>query len=249
MSALRQIRFSVNSQSLEYCIWPSFQPGSVSSFVGPPRARWTVKSGLFIVQRPARKLSVGTSGGGPLSISGIYRVLSNPFYAGQILYRDQWYAGKHEAMIAMADFEQAQRLLSRTDRARPKEHAFAYSGLMKCGSCGSTVTVENKKNRFGSRYVYYHCTHKSQLTSAARRALRSDSLRNRYFNFCRLLSCRKQCSQTAAGGIITPVAGTTSKLGPPIRRSCATASPTKSSTNTGQRNFSSSVPSPNNKEA
>ena len=98
-------------------------------------------------------------GGAPLSVSGIYRVFSNPFYAGQILYHDQWHPGKHEAMITMAQFEQAQVLLGRMDRARPKAHAFAYSGLMKCGFCGSSVTTEQKVNRYGSRYVYYRCTH------------------------------------------------------------------------------------------
>src|SRR5207302_1291891 len=27
-----------------------------------------------------------------------------------------------------------------------------------CGSCGLMVTAEHKVNRFGSRYIYYHCT-------------------------------------------------------------------------------------------
>ena len=60
-------------------------------------------------------------GGKPLSVSGIYRVLSNPFYAGQILFHDQWYPGRQEAMVTVAQFQQTQALLGRTGTARPKK--------------------------------------------------------------------------------------------------------------------------------
>src|SRR3546814_4299572 len=40
----------------------------------------------------------------------------------------------------------------------PKVKRFAYTGLMTCGTCGPTVTAESRFNRFGSEYVYYHCT-------------------------------------------------------------------------------------------
>jgi site-specific DNA recombinase len=97
-------------------------------------------------------------GGYPLSVSGIYRVFSNPFFAGYILYKDQWFPGRHEPMITMDQFEQAQVLLGRKDRARPQHHSFSYTGLIRCGTCECSITAENKVNRHGSRYVYYHCT-------------------------------------------------------------------------------------------
>jgi site-specific DNA recombinase len=101
-------------------------------------------------------------GGKQLSISGIYRVLINPFYAGLLVHEGRSYAGKHEPMVTMAQFEQVQRLLGRVDRARPQRHVFPYTGLMHCGTCGCSVTAENKINRFGSHYVYYHCTRKKR---------------------------------------------------------------------------------------
>ena len=100
------------------------------------------------------------TGGKPLSVSGIYRVLSNPFYAGYILFQNQWYPGRHQPLISLEQFENTQVLLGRRGRARPKQHIFAFSGLMRCGLCGSTITVEAKVNRYNNRYVYYHCTHK-----------------------------------------------------------------------------------------
>ncbi len=122
-------------------------------------------------------------GGSPLSVSGIYRVFSNPFYAGHILYQGQWYAGKHDPMITVGQFEQAQVLLGRSNRARPQEHVFAYSGLMKCGLCGSSVTVEQKVNRYGSRYVYYRCTHKRRDLACREKSLEERQLEKQILDF------------------------------------------------------------------
>jgi hypothetical protein len=101
-------------------------------------------------------------GGSPLSVSGLYRVFANPFHAGHILYQSEWHPGRHEAMITVAQFEKAQVLLGRTDSQRPKTHAFAYTGLMRCGTCQGAITAEEKVNRHGCHYVYYHCTHKKR---------------------------------------------------------------------------------------
>jgi site-specific DNA recombinase len=100
------------------------------------------------------------TGGGPLSTCGIYRVFSNRFYAGQLVHGDQWFPGKHQPMVTLSEFERGQALLGRVDRARPIAHSFAYTGLLRCGTCGSGITAEDKTNRYGRRYVYYHCTHK-----------------------------------------------------------------------------------------
>lgn len=131
------------------------------------------------LQTPKRK----RLGGNPLSVSGIYRILSNPFYAGHILYEGQWYQGKHEPMITVAQFQQAQVLLGRTSRARPKEHVFAYSGLIKCGFCGNSVTVEEKINRYGSRYVYYRCTHKRRDLVCREKSLEEGQLQQQILDF------------------------------------------------------------------
>jgi len=102
-------------------------------------------------------------GGGPVSVSGIYRMFSNPFYAGQLVHENQSYPGKHEPLVTLAQFERTQKMLGKVDRARSKEHVFAYTGLMHCRTCGGSITAEHKINRYGSRYVYYHCTHKKAI--------------------------------------------------------------------------------------
>ncbi len=112
----------------------------------------TVEMGLTTPKR--RRI-----GGRPLSVSGIYRVFSNPFYTGQIEYEGRLLPGKHEPMITLAQFARAQALLGKA-RPRAKDRAFAYTGLMRCGTCGGSITAEHKTNRYGYRYVYYHCTRK-----------------------------------------------------------------------------------------
>jgi len=107
--------------------------------------------GLRTVKRKRR-------GGSPLCLSVVYRILTNPFYAGLIEWQGRTLPGKHRAMVSLGEFERVQELLGRPGRSRPKKHAFTYTGMIRCGECGLAVTAEQKVNRYGSRYTYYHCT-------------------------------------------------------------------------------------------
>jgi DNA invertase Pin-like site-specific DNA recombinase len=98
------------------------------------------------------------SGGRPLSFASLYRILGNPFFAGYIRWNGQLYPGKHEPMVTWQQFERLQAMLGRPGTEKPQKHVFAYTGLIRCGTCGLMVTAEHKINRFGSRYIYYHCT-------------------------------------------------------------------------------------------
>lgn len=100
------------------------------------------------------------SGGQPLSLSAVYAILGNVFYAGLIDWDGKTYPGKHPPMVTIAEYERVQRTLGRPGRSRPRRHEFPFTGLIKCGACSLAITAEHKKNRFGSRYVYYHCTHR-----------------------------------------------------------------------------------------
>ena len=126
-------------------------------------------------------------GGNPLSVSGIYRMFSSPFYAGQLVHETQSYPGKHEPMVTLAQFERAQELLGRVDRARSKRHVFAYTGLMQCGTCGGSITAEHKINRFGSRYVYYHCTHKKRDVACREKCVEEEQIEEQILEFLNVI--------------------------------------------------------------
>lgn len=97
-------------------------------------------------------------GGAPFTLSAIYKIFKNPFYAGVIEWEGKTHPGKHEAMVSLSEFERVQEILGRPGRPRRKTHDFPYTGMLRCGECGFAVTAEHKVNRFGSRYIYYHCS-------------------------------------------------------------------------------------------
>jgi DNA invertase Pin-like site-specific DNA recombinase len=100
--------------------------------------------------------------GRALAQSTLYKVFENPFYAGYFFWDGRLYPGKHEAMITMDDFRRIRAQIGREGVEKPQKYTFPYTGLLRCGACGLTVTAEHKVNRFGSRYVYYHCTRKNR---------------------------------------------------------------------------------------
>ena len=99
--------------------------------------------------------------------SHIYRILTNPFYYGRYEFprkSGNWYQGNHKPMISEPEYDMIQRILGKKGKPRPKNHIFAYTGLMKCGECGASITCEEKwkkqKNGNIHHYIYYHCTRK-----------------------------------------------------------------------------------------
>ncbi|HEY4321944.1 MAG TPA: recombinase family protein [Gemmatimonadales bacterium] len=123
-----------------------------------PRTILTETRDWGLTTRQRRKI-----GGNPLSISGIYHVLSNPFYAGVIPWKGRVVPGKHPPMISLTDFESVRLRIGRPRQERPIRKSFAYTGLIACGYCGYSITAEETTNPYGSRYTYYRCTHKNPL--------------------------------------------------------------------------------------
>ena len=106
-------------------------------------------------------------GGKSMSKSGIHRIFTNPFYYGYFerpIGSGDWYKGAHEPMITQDEYDRVQIILGRKGKPRPKHHNFAFTGLLRCGSCGCAITAEIKtkrqKNGNVHEYVYYHCTKK-----------------------------------------------------------------------------------------
>ena len=97
-------------------------------------------------------------GGVELSRSTLYKIFNNSFYYGDYQYGGKWYVGKHQKMITQDEFDRAQAILGKNGKQRPKTREFAFTGMIRCGECNAMVTAEEKINRFGSRYTYYHCT-------------------------------------------------------------------------------------------
>jgi hypothetical protein len=106
------------------------------------------------------------TGGGPLAVSTLYEVFTDPFYYGWFEYprgSGRWYQGKHPPMITEAEFDQAQMILGRKGKPRPKRHVFAFTGLIRCGECGNMVTAEAKQQiRCSSCRFKFSCQHQER---------------------------------------------------------------------------------------
>lgn len=119
-----------------------------------PRQIWEMAAFEWGLRTKKRK----RIGGNPLSLSAIYKILTNPFYAGILEWEGKTYPGKHDPIVTLDEFDHVQRLLGRPRQARSKTYEFAYTGMIHCAECGFSVTAEEKTNRYGSRYTYYHCS-------------------------------------------------------------------------------------------
>jgi len=143
--------------------------------------RETHRWGLTTVQRKR-------IGGKPLTRSLVHHVLVNDFYSGVITWQGQTYPGAHVPVVTVAEFDKVQSILRRSTKALPEKHMFPFTGLMRCGECGSAITAEHKVNRYGSRYVYYHCTKNRLYHPCRQRVIAADVLEGQFLTFVEGLS-------------------------------------------------------------
>ena len=112
-------------------------------------------------------------GSKPMSRSTIYRVLTNPFYAGLIDYQIggrkkkkftnmPTVPGKHDPMVTLDEYDKVQVLLGRQGKRRATRHEYAYNGMATCGECGGFISATYKEKVLKStgelqRYTLYYC--------------------------------------------------------------------------------------------
>ncbi len=86
--------------------------------------------------------------------SGIHRILRNPIYYGEFIWREKRYFGKHVPLISKELYDKVQGVFEGANHHTETKRRLALAGLIKCGKCGCSMTPEVKKGK----YIYYHCT-------------------------------------------------------------------------------------------
>ncbi|MBS1714603.1 MAG: recombinase family protein [Armatimonadetes bacterium] len=132
--------------------WDMLLTGSYSG----PRILERINAMGYRTRRSLKK------GDRPLLPSGLYQMFSDPFYCGYFQFEGELMEGTHQPMVTKEQFKQAQIILGREIRPKPKSHEFAFTGLIQCGVCGAAVTGERKWKHYpktgNSRlYTYYRC--------------------------------------------------------------------------------------------
>lgn len=96
-----------------------------------------------------------------LSRNQIWNVLQNPFYYGEMLVKGKLIPHIYEPLIDRQLFNICQDILKGKARVPfklgYKKIPFIFRGLMKCGTCGCTISPEAHE-RNGKRYVILRCT-------------------------------------------------------------------------------------------
>lgn len=121
-----------------------------------------------------------TKAGAQLSLSQIYRILTNPFYYGYFKYPEDGplYKGMHLPIITKELYDNVR---ARIDDIVPENKAawgskkFPFKHLFYCGSCGSRLTVEEHfkplKDGTKRRHVYYRCTKSTKDPNCKERSI------------------------------------------------------------------------------
>lgn len=157
---------------------PSLEPTSESETV-KMIYDWYVNEGLgsHSISDKLNRMNIPAPDGGKFSRSSVRMILSNPIYAGKIVWNrkkrikkrrpedkfreidnppEQWIESKglHEAIIEEEQWEQAQRI--RKSRSHPPAYKGVvknpYAGLIYCANCGTAIQRQYNK-RTGERLI------------------------------------------------------------------------------------------------
>lgn len=92
--------------------------------------------------------------------SRLASLLADPFYMGKIVWNDEVYEGKQEALVSRDTFERVQSILkAKTNSSKHRRHTYLFKGLVHCHDCGGLVTWEAQKG-----IVYGHCSQYRKCT-------------------------------------------------------------------------------------
>lgn len=166
---------------------------------------WTVSQlhdeltsrGLTSVPTPKRP-------GKPLAVSSVHRMLINPYYKGDVIYRGTRYAGSHEPLVPPEVWYQVQSVLTSHKSAAEATqlHDHYLKGTVFCGACGSRLMVSNAKNRHGNVYPYFVCSGRhSKRTDCTRGAILIEGVEHmieRYYQRVQITPAHRE----ALGGML-----------------------------------------------
>lgn len=123
-------RFQILVNALHLLLSGSYTPMQVLSKINN---EWSYRT------RKTRR-----QGGRPLSKSGWYKLLTDPFIYGLMIRKEGEQMGSHKPMLTQKEFEKIQVMLGRKGKPHMTKHEFSYKEILDCGECGASITAEEK---------------------------------------------------------------------------------------------------------
>ncbi|MEW1737581.1 recombinase family protein [Nocardia beijingensis] len=115
---------------------------------------------LGLTTRPTKRWPAGT----PVSSSKLHLMLSDPYYAGFVVYKGELYPGRHEPIVSQKLFDTVQDVLNARSAKgqRDRIHHHYLKGGLFCDRCHrqgrtSRLIFSQVRGRSGQRYTYFFC--------------------------------------------------------------------------------------------
>ena len=129
---------------------------------------WTVvKLADHLTRRGLTSLPTPKRPARPLGKSTLYKMLANPYYKGDVIYRGIVYHGSHTPLVAPEVFLQVQAVLAAHTHAdvRQQTHDHYLKGSLWCGGCQSRMLLTHARSSTGAIYPYYICSGRQNKTT------------------------------------------------------------------------------------
>jgi len=132
---------------------------------------------LVTLRDELHRIGLRNRHGGPVTVSGLSKLLNNPFYIGIIRIRstEESFPGGHEPLISKRLFDQVQEVLAGRTPAREKAHDFTCRRLFRCKICGYSMIGSERKG-----HVYFRCQTRTCPTNSVREERMEEALLNRF---------------------------------------------------------------------
>ncbi|MFH1773161.1 MAG: recombinase family protein, partial [Patescibacteria group bacterium] len=125
--------------------------------------------------------------GKEIALSNMQSILQNIFYIGLMKYGGEIHEGQHEPLISKKLFDTCQEVMSKRGKFHHvRKNDFAFLGLLKCSSCGCSITAEKQKG-----HNYYRCTKKKGLCQE-KHYLREEALTKQITSYLQKVSLSSQ---------------------------------------------------------
>ena len=122
-----------------------------------------------------------TKGGKTFKDDKIKSILQNPFYYGHFLYKGELHEGRHAPIISKTLYDKVQQVIdTRGHTQKQIKPPTPFLGLLKCASCGMSITAETKtktqKNGNMHSWTYYRCSRKKRAVKCDNPPIREKDL-------------------------------------------------------------------------
>ena len=115
----------------------------------------------------------------PIALSSVHRMLRNPYYKGDVVYKSVRYDGAHPRLVEPEVWLTVQGILSAHNLSgdRTQRHDHYLKGTVFCGSCDSRFMINHARSGSGTIYPYFVCSGRHQrATDCTQKAIHATDI-------------------------------------------------------------------------